>query len=176
MPDSRRRKPPRKPEKRSSNKVKSLLTARGKRLSKRKGKKPARGRGADQRGGKDAGPWQDPPRGGKDPVPWGGKDAVPWGGKDAVPWGKGPGPWRDPNVYAYGQTVTVVLDRRTAENVYYALALALSGVDWPEAAGRWTRKMTGKAPGYDGGGKGSPKDRGPEDPWPAGRRPRDVGR
>ena len=120
-------------------------------------------------GGKDAAPWggkQPPsPWGGKDaPSPWGGKDAPsPWGGKDVPsPWGKVPGPWRPADVYVYGESVTVVLDRRTAENLYYALALALSGVNWPEAAGRWARM--GKAPtGY---GKGrSPKDAEPKAPW-----------
>ena len=35
---------------------------------------------------------------------------MPWGGK-------GPGPWHDSSVSVYGETVTIVLDRRTAENV-----------------------------------------------------------
>jgi hypothetical protein len=109
-------------------------------------------------GGKDMPPaW-----GGKDmPPPWSGKDMPPrWGGKGPSPWG--PGPWRDADVYVRGDAVSVVLDRRTAENMYYALALALSGVSWPEAAGRWARM--GKTPmGYDKGR--SPKDAGPKDPW-----------
>ncbi|MGH9194112.1 MAG: hypothetical protein ACRD1T_00025 [Acidimicrobiia bacterium] len=49
----------------------------------------------------------------------------PKGGKSAGPWGARP--WSDKNVYVHGETTTVVLDRRTAENAYYALALALGG-------------------------------------------------
>ncbi len=57
-------------------------------------------------------------------APWG-----PKGGKGAGPWGARP--WSDKSVYVHGETTTVVLDRRTAENAYYALALALGGVDRP---------------------------------------------
>ena len=195
MPDSRRGKPPRKGEKRMSEKVKSLLSDKGKHLWSDKDKTPSRDKDPDPGGGKEAGPWRDKkpdpwvgkdadpwrgkdavPWGGKDAVPWGGKDAVPWGGKDAVPWGgKGPGPWRDANVYVHGEAVTVVLDRRTAENVYYALALALSGVNWPEAAGRWAR--AGKTPmGYGKGvGETSPKNGEPRDPWWTDHGPKDIG-
>ena len=49
----------------------------------------------------------------------------------------------------HGETITVVLDRRMAENAYYALALALGGVDRPEAVGDWTD--TGKP--HKGNGK-----------------------
>ena len=69
-----------------------------------------------------------------------GKGARPY----ADPKGRGARPWS-----VDGETVTVVLDRRTAENAYYALALALGGVDWPEAVGEW--KMTGKT--HKGNGK-----------------------
>ena len=50
-----------------------------------------------------------------------------------------------------GETVTVVLDRRTAENAYYALALALGGVDRPGPVNKWTGKKTGKT--HKGNGK-----------------------
>lgn len=59
------------------------------------------------------------PKGG----PWGPKGGK--GGKSAGPWGARP--WSDKNVYVHGETITVALDRRTAENAYYALALALGG-------------------------------------------------
>lgn len=63
-------------------------------------------------------------------------------------------------------TVTVILDRRTAENHYYALALALG------AAGPAYRGEDGK-----GGGKGKypgktpPKGKAPGNPPPKGKAP-----
>jgi len=63
----------------------------------------------------------------------------------------GPGPRGARPWSVDGETITVVLDRRTAENAYYALALALGGVDRPEAVGEWTGKMTGKT--HKGNGK-----------------------
>ena len=65
--------------------------------------------------------------------------------KCALTKGSGKGARRD------GETVTVVLDRRTAENAYYALALALGGVDRPGPVDEWTGKKTGKT--YKGNGK-----------------------
>lgn len=50
--------------------------------------------------------------------------------------------------------VTIVLDRRTAENIYYSLALALGGVGLSESA-RWFDGKKGKAKGRPkGNGKG----------------------
>jgi hypothetical protein len=126
------------------------------------GKQPGSwgGKGADPWGGKGARPWNgkgEAPWNGKGTAPWGGKGPAPWGGGSADPWGgTGERPWSSRYAGVHGDTVTVVLDRRTAENVYYALALALGGVDWPEATEGWSG-TTGKGNGKTHG-KGSPKD------------------
>src|SRR5262249_39199918 len=101
-------------------------------------------------------------------VPWRGKE-TPWVGKGA-PWGgkrwaggKGPSPWDDKHAApwsrtteVYGETVTVIIDRRTAENVYSALATALGGVDWPEPTVEWSRKGHHHKGHAGGGGKKPP--------------------
>jgi hypothetical protein len=103
-------------------------------------------RPSDPGGGPKQGkPWGKGAAWGQAP-PWGGGKRRPsWGGKYAAPWSR--------SAEIYGETVTVVIDRRTAENVYYALAIALGGVDWSESADYWgrkSRKGKGKRPADDG--------------------------
>jgi hypothetical protein len=107
---------------------------------------------------------------GKDGPSWSGKGA-PWGGGKDAPWsgGKGGPSWRGTyrGAEGYGETVHVVIDRRTAENVYYALAIALGGVDWSEGDG-WGRKSHHKGRGKtppDGGWSTEPWA---ADPWQGG--------
>src|SRR5215470_6773415 len=129
----------------------------------------------DHGNGHDSGAWSDgggDPWRGKEAPPWGaptppwGAPTPPWGGK---PWGGGkrPSPWYDKHAApwsrgaeVYGETVNVVIDRRTAENIYYALATALGGIDWSEPVGDWSRK-TPKGHGKHGGKR--PRDT--PDPW-----------
>jgi hypothetical protein len=103
-------------------------------------------------------------------APWYGKGGPQWGGKYGVPWSR--------REEIYGETVTVVVDRRTAENIYYALAIALGGVDWPESGDYWrgkSHKGRGKTPPDDGWSSkawaASPWDTGPKGGG-KGRRPK----
>src|SRR5262245_65475796 len=94
---------------------------------------------------------------GKGGPSWYGKGGPSWGGKYGVP------PWSR-REEIYGETVTVVVDRRTAENIYYALAIALGGVDWPEAGEYWRGKS------HKGRGTTQPDDvwsskGGAQNPW-----------
>ncbi len=65
-------------------------------------------------------------------------------------------------------TVTVVLDRRTAENHYYALALALGGAS-PYGNGKKGGKGKGKGKGP---GRTPPKGQTPKGQTPKGKAPK----
>jgi hypothetical protein len=67
-------------------------------------------------------------------------------------------------------TVTVVLDRRTAENHYYALALALGGAS-PYGNGKKGGKGKGKGKGK-GPGSTPPKGQTPKGQTPKGKKPK----